>query len=82
MTKPLTDHDEKYHEYIVVLDEAGVLPNDWVKCNMFDYPNRRDVLVNFYRKDPKQDPLDIIDRYVIESYRITDLGDRYAVETN
>lgn len=79
-TKPLTDSDAKYHELIVVLDEAGVLPLDWVKCNMFDYSDRRDILVNFYVKDPTQDPLDLIDRCIIKSYRIIDLGDRYAVE--
>lgn len=78
--KPLTDNDSLYHELIVVLDEAGVLPRDWVKCNMFNYPNRPDILINFYVKDPTQDPLDLIDRFVILSYRVTDCGDRWSVE--
>ena len=80
-TKPLTDNDSLYHELIVVLDEAGVLPRDWVKCNMFNYEGRPDILINFYVKDPTQDPLDLIDRCVILSYRITDDGDgRWIVE--
>jgi hypothetical protein len=80
-TPTLKDGDPLFHELIVVLDEAGVLPHDWVKCNMFDYPDRSDILCNFYVKDPTQDPLDLIDRHVIRSYRITDDGDgRWIVE--
>jgi len=79
-TPTLTDKDALYHELIVVLDEAGVLPSDWTKCNMFKYDNRSDILVNFYVKDPDQDPLALIDSHIIKSYRITDCGDRWAVE--
>lgn len=78
----LTDADDLYHELIVVIDEAGYLPRDWGKVNMFNYPERPDILVNFYVKDPEQDELDLVDRYVIKSYRITDDGDgRWIVET-
>lgn len=81
-TPTLTDADDLYHELIVVIDEAGYLPRDWAKVNMFDYPERPDILVNFYVKDPEQDELDLVDRYVIKSYRITDDGDgRWIVET-
>jgi hypothetical protein len=80
-TPTLTDADPLYHELIVVLDEAGVCPRDWVKCNMFNYEERSDILVNFYVRDPKQDPLDLVDRHIIRSYRITDDGDgRWIVE--
>ena len=81
-TPTLTDKDDLYHELIVVLDEAGKCPADWVKCNMFNYEGRPDILVNFYVKDPNQDSLDLVDRCVIESYRVTDDGDgRWIVET-
>lgn len=80
-TPALKDSDPLYHELIVVLDEAGVLPRDWVKVNMFNYDGRPDILVNFYVKDPTQDPLDLIDRCIIRSFRITDDGDgRWIVE--
>lgn len=81
-TPTLTDDDALYHEMIVVLDEAGYLPSDWAKVNMFDYNDRADILINFYVKDPNQDELDLVDRYIIRSYRVTDDGDgRWIVET-
>lgn len=80
-TPTLTDNDSLYHELIVVLDEAGVLPRDWAKCNMFNYEGRPDILVNFYVKDPRQDELALVDAHIIQSYRITDDGDgRWIVE--
>ena len=80
-TPALKDSDPLYHELIVALDEAGMLPHDWAKCNMFNYAERPDILVNFYVKDKTQDPLDLVDRYVILSYRITDDGDgRWILE--
>jgi hypothetical protein len=80
-TPTLKDSDPLYHELIVVLDEAGVLPYDWVKCNMFNYHERDDILVNFYVLDPTQDPIDLVRRSIIRSYRITDDGDgRWIVE--
>ena len=81
-TPTLTDDDALYHEMIVVLDEAGYLPHDWAKVNMFNYNDRADILINFYVKDPNQDELDLVDRYIIRSYRVTDDGDgRWIVET-
>ena len=81
-TPTLTDADDLYHELIVVMDEAGVLPRDWSKVNMFNYEGRNDILVNFYVQDPNQDEMDMIEQHAITSYRITDDGDgRWIVET-
>lgn len=66
----LTRDDQRYHQCIEAIDEAGLLPSDWSQVNMYDYPDRADVLVNFYTKDPKQDPTDLIDRHVIRSARV------------
>jgi len=81
-TPTLTDADDLYHELIVVLDEAGVLPRDWAKVNMFNYEGRNDILVNFYIKDDFQEDHHLIDHHVITSFRITNDGDgRWIVET-
>jgi hypothetical protein len=71
---------EKYTAYIEAIDTAGLLPTDWLKVNMYDYEDRHDVLVNFYVKDPTQDPMDLIDRAVIVARRIIDDGKTIKVE--
>ncbi len=65
---------EQYTQYIECIDNAGLLPTDWLKVNMYDYEDRDDVLVNFYVKDPDQDPMDLVDRAVIVAVRLTDDG--------
>ena len=70
---------EKYTQYIELIDRIGLLPADWLKVNMFDYEDRDDVLVNFYVKDPSQDPMDLVDRYIILALRITDDGESLEV---
>ena len=81
-TPTLTDKDKLYHELIVVMDEAGVLPRDWAKVNMFNYPGRNDILVSFYVKDADQDDTYLIDQHTIYSVRITNdiQGNRWIVE--
>ncbi len=82
-TPTLTDDDALYHDLIVVMDEAGVLPRDWEKVNMFNYEGRNDILVNFYIKDEDQEGTLFIDNHNITSVRITDDGDgRWIVETS
>ena len=71
---------DKYIQYIEALDNAGLLPVDWLKVNMFDYEDRDDVLVNFYVKDPLQDPMDLVDRAVILARRITADGKTIRAE--
>ena len=71
---------DKYTQYIEALDNAGLLPADWLKVNMFDYEDRDDVLVNFYVKDPLQDPMDLVDRAIIVALRITDDGKTLSAE--
>lgn len=79
----LTDDDSLYHELIVVMDEAGVLPRNWAKVKMHNYEGRNDILVNFYLKDDEQEATLFIDNHTITSVRITDDGDgRWIVETN
>ena len=71
---------DKYTQYIEVLDNSGFLPVDWLKVNMYDYEDRDDVLVNFYVKDPTQDPMDLVDRAIILAFRVTDDGKTLSAE--
>ncbi len=71
---------EKYTQYIECIDNAGLLPTDWLKVNMYDYEERDDVLVNFYVKDPEQDPMDLVDRAIIVAVRLTDDGKTLSAE--
>ena len=79
-TPSLTDDDPKYHDLIVAIDEAGMLPSDWAKCNMFDYEGRPDILVNFYVKDPAQDETYLVHNHLIYSLRVTEKDDLYIIE--
>ena len=73
-TPKVEQGSERYESFIEALDIAGVLPSDWLKVNMFDYEGRDDALVNFYVKDPTQDPLDAVTRSNIVAFRVTDDG--------
>ena len=76
----LTDDDKLYHDIIVAIDEADMLPRDWIRCRMFDYRNRPDVLVNFYLKDENADETLIFDQHVIYAVRVTINDDLFIVE--
>ena len=71
---------DKYAQYIECIDNAGLLPTDWLKVNMYDYEERDDVLVNFYIKDPEQDSMDLVDRAIIVAVRLTDDGKTLSAE--
>ena len=74
----LTDDDKLYHDIIVAIDEAGMLPKDWVKCRMFNYNGRPDILVNFYIEEDTD--LIMMKEHKIDAVRVTLFDDFMTVE--
>lgn len=69
-TTPLIEEDdERYKEILSLIDTTFGLPSDYIKCKMFDYKDRPDVLINIWVPDPNQDELALIRQSIILSYR-------------
>jgi len=68
-TPPLDTKDPLYQEIFELIDKTFGVPSNYVKCAMYDYKDRPDVLINFWVPDPNQDELALIRQNVILSYR-------------
>ena len=68
-TPVLKENTDKYKIIYSLIDQTFGIPSNYVKCKMYDYEGRSDVLVNFWVPDPNQCELDLIRKSIILSYR-------------